>query len=88
MHLFSLFSVKYLVIVKVVRQASYKQFVGGIRNDRGDDAYGDHNDTQRRDFLYDIIEYIVTQCYLVTNLEHGRRAAPRYQVKADSREAF
>lgn len=85
MHLFSLFSVKYLVIVKVVRQASYKQFVGGIGNDCGDDAY---RDEQRKHFLYHIVEYMTTQCDSVTNLGRGRRAALRYRVKADSREVF
>lgn len=30
--------VKYLVVVQVVRQSSYKQFVGGIRNNCGDDT--------------------------------------------------
>ena len=30
---------KYLVVVQVVGQASYKQFVGGIGNDCGDNAY-------------------------------------------------
>lgn len=85
-HLVSVFSVKYLVIVKVVRQASYKQFVGGIRNDCGHDAYGD--DKQTKHFLYHIIQRAVTWCRSVTNLGRGKRAALRYQVKADSREVF
>lgn len=29
-------SVKYLVIIKVVRQATNEQFMGGIRNNSGD----------------------------------------------------
>lgn len=48
MHLFSLLSGKYLVIVKVVGQTSYKQFVRRIRNDCGDDTYR-HQQQQQQD---------------------------------------
>lgn len=42
------FSVKYLVIIKVIRQTSYKQFMGGIRNDGGDDTYTDQNKKRKK----------------------------------------
>ncbi len=50
MHLFSLFSGKYLVIVKVVGQTSYKQFVRRIRNDCGDDTYRHQQQQQDQTF--------------------------------------
>lgn len=41
LHLPGASSGTYLVIVQVVGQTSYKEFVGGIRNDRGHDACRD-----------------------------------------------
>lgn len=42
MQLFGMRSDKYLVVIKVVGEASYEQFMRGIGNNSGDDAYTNH----------------------------------------------
>lgn len=84
MHLFSLLSVKYLVVIKVVGQAAYEQFVGRIWNDSGDDA------CTREEEVYSELSH---STLLVSHIEKayfylGREklAAPRYRAEVGSRE--